>query len=221
MKIKTTDPGGSSRTYRVKPLDELTIADWITLTQQDDTVSVEDGYEHILQLVAKHTTLPRKALDKMPAAEVHKLVDAMVGTLDEIVKAREAAEKAEPKSFAFKGEVYFVPQNIEAELTFGQWESLTKVMLPVCATDAEGFAAVIAATCMPEGEEFDGAKMAQRKALFMGLPLRTAFDVCAFFFDNSEQLRNAFNLIVKAAQRSLLLKVEQALTSSSTSTVPT
>ena len=145
----------------------------------------------------------------------------MVGTLDDIAKAREAAERAAPKSFAFDGVTYIVPQNIEAELTFGQWESLTKVMIPQCTSDAESYAAVIAATCMPEGEEFDGAKMAQRKALFMGLPLRTAFDVCAFFFDNSEQLRSVISLIAKAAQRSLLHKVEQALTSSSTSTVPT
>ncbi len=221
MKIQTTDPSGASKSYRIKPLDDMTLGEWVTMTQPDPTLEGVEAYEQLLHLVARHTTLPRKVLNKMPAVEVTKLVDAMVGTLDDIAKAREAAERAAPKSFAFDDVTYMVPQSIEAELTFGQWESLTKVMIPQCTSDAESYAAVIAATCMPEGEEFDGAKMAQRKALFMGLPLRTAFDVSAFFFDNSEQLRSVISRIGKDAQRSLLLKVEQALTSSSTSTVPT
>lgn len=219
MKVGVTDPSGNRKEYRIKPLDDLTLADWVVLTQPDAAKDEVDGFEQLLRLVSRHTTIPRKALNKMPAKDVRLLVDAMAATLDEVSKAREKAERMRPQSFEFQGVTYMVPQSIEDELTFGQEQSLTNVMLPACETDAEGYAAILAATCLPEGEEFDGSKMAERKALFMGVPLRTAMEVCAFFFDSSERLRISIAHIAMRSRSSWLRRVGLALTNTRSSTV--
>lgn len=211
MKFATIDPKGNRKVYEVLPLDRLVVRDWIDLTAADFPKDIVEGFEQTLELARRHTKIPKRVLDKMPARDVHLLVGKMAETLEAALKAKEAAERATPKSFTFKKVTYIVPQNIEAELTFGQWESLNKVLLPKCETDAEGYTSILAVCCLPEGEEFDGAKVAKRLELFMDLPLRTAFDVCAFFFDNSEQLRSSISLIARRARTSLRLRVEQAL----------
>lgn len=183
MKVCVTDPKGNRKEYKVKPLDTMTVADWVTICSPPLPETITEGFERLLELTARHTTIPRKALDKMPARDVRALVDSMALMLEDAAKHKEEAEKGTPPtSFKFKGEAYRIPHNIEAELTFGQYESLTKVLLPPCETEADMYASILAVCCLPEGEEFDGAKVNDRKALFMGLPLRTAMDVCAFFF---------------------------------------
>lgn len=194
--IGVTDTKGRRKEYRVKPLDDLTVREWLVIDApfpEEET----DGFEKLLQLVMRHTTLPRKVLEQMPARDVKTMMDAMAVLLHESRKAKDAAEQAEPKSFTFKGVKYMVPQEIEKDMTFGQWESLDKVLLPKCKSDAEGYTAILAVCCWPAGEEFDGGKINEKMELFMDLPVRTAFEVCAFFFGSSEQLWGSINRIVK------------------------
>lgn len=220
MKINTIDPGGKSRSYRVKPLDEMTVRDYITLTTPPLGEDIVEEYERLLVLLSRHTSIPRKALNKMPAKEVQTLVNALVVMLNDVVKAKEEADKTDPPPhFVFKGTTYLVPQDIENTMTFGAEQSLSKVLLPKCETDAEGYAAIIAVCCLPQGEEFDGEKVDERIKLFMGLPVTLAFRVCAFFFGSSDLLKRSIDLIAKRSRSSLRHRVERALKSSLSSTV--
>lgn len=214
MKVATTDPSGSRKVYEVKPLDKLTVRDWQALTFPELSEDIIEDFDRLIELLRRHTGIPRKALDKMPAKDVRLLADAMALMLVEVKEAREKAETGAPKEFTFRKVKYLVPQNIEQDLTFGQRESLVKVLLPNCKTDAEGYTAVLAVCCLPQGEEFDGSKVKETRELFMDLPLRTALEVCAFFFDNSEQLRSVMNLIAQRARTSLRHRVGQILTGS-------
>lgn len=219
MKVGVTDPSGSRKEYRVKPLDAMTVGDWVAICSPPLPESIVEDYERLLVLTARHTTIPRKALDRMPARDVHLLVDSMAVMLEDAAKHREKAEEGTPpKSFKFKDETYRIPHNIEVELTFGQSESLNKVLLPKCETEADMYACILAVCCLKEGEVFDGATVNERKALFMGLPLRTAMDVCAFFFDFSDQLRTSINLTRLRCRSSYRLRVEQVLKTSLSST---
>lgn len=218
MIFNVTDTNGKSKAYRLKPLDDMTLRDYATLTTPQLAEGM-DGYKALLELASRHTTIPRKALDRMPARDVRLMLAKMAEALDEIAKAREEAEASHPgKSFEFKGTTYIIPQNIEAELTFGQYESLDKVLLPQCKSEAEGYACVLAVTCLPDGETFDAAKINERMELFLDLPARTAFGVCSFFTETSEQLRDVFSLIVSNARRSLLQWLEQGLKSTLSTT---
>lgn len=220
MFIGVTDTGGKRREYRVKPLDDLTVRDWVAIASPPIGEEITEDYERLLILTARHTTIPRKALDKMPARDVRMLMDAMAVMLEEVRVAIEKADKElPPRSFTFRKVTYNVPQNIEADLTFGQYESLTKVLLPKCETDADGYAAILAVCCWPEGEAFDAAKLTERMDLFMDMPVRTAFQVCAFFFDNSDLLRTSINLIVDRSRSLHRHRIEQALSSMRSSTV--
>lgn len=220
MKINTIDPGGKSRSYRVKPLEEMTVRDYVTLTTPPLGEDLTDEYERLLTLLSRHTTIPRKALNKMPAKEVQTLVNALVLMLNDVVKAKEEADKTDPPPhFVFKGTTYLVPQDIENTMTFGAEQSLSKVLLPKCDTEAEGYAAVLAVCCLEQGEEFDAEKVGARMELFMGLPVTIAFRVCAFFFDSSDLLRRSIDLIGRRSRSSLRHRVERALKSSLSSTV--
>lgn len=214
MKVSVIDTNGKTREYEVKPLDKLTVRDWQALTFPELSEDIEEDFDRLIELLRRHTGIPRKALDKMPAKDVRLLADAMALMLVEVKEAREKAETGAPKTFKFKDVTYIVPQNIEQDLTFGQRESLVKVLLPNCKTDAEGYTAVLAVCCLPQGEEFDGSKAKETRELFMDLPLRTALDVCAFFFDNSEQLKSVMLLIAQRARTSLRHRVGQILMAS-------
>lgn len=219
MNVGVTDTDGKSRSYRLKPLDEMTVRDYITLTTPPLGEDIVEEYERLLLLLSRHTGIPRKALDKMPAKEVQLLVNTLVILLNDIIKAKDSADKTDPPPhFEFKGTTYLIPRDIESTLTFGAEQSLSKVLLPKCETDAEGYAAIIAVCCLPQGEEFDGDKVDDRIKLFMGLPITLAFRVCAFFFDSSDLLRRSIDLIVKRSRSSLLHRLEQGLKSSLSST---
>lgn len=221
MNIGVTDVKGSRKVYRIKPLEDVTVRDWIAIATPAIPEDAVEGYQKTLELVSRHTTIPKKALNKMPAGDVRKLMDAMGLLLEDVVKVKEAAETAAPpKSFTHDGVEYLVPQSIETELLFGPWESLDKVLLPKCETDAECYAAILAVCCWPEGCAFDTSKLAARMELFMGLPVSVAFAVCGFFFDNSETLRESMLRSGHRSRNLYRLKVEQALTSTLSSMAP-
>lgn len=187
--IGITDANGKRKVYRVKPFEELTIADWRALTVP--SIEAEDAASMTIELVSRHCTIPKAVLRKMPYNEVSRLLDAMSANVDRLAKERTKAEQAlDITTFTFDGVTYTVPQDVEQDATFGQWEDLNKVLLPKCETDADMHAAICACLCTPQGEAYDGAKVMDRMASFERLPIAIALKVYAFFFANSERFRS-------------------------------
>ena len=215
------DQGGKVTRYTVTALEDMTVRDWLAITSPPLSTDMVDRTEVLVELLHRLTKAPKDALANVPAKGVHKLLDAMEG---EMVKASKARTKAQtgkpPSSFEFNGETYIVPQDPENEMTFGQAESLDKVLLAQCKTDSEGYAAILAVMCLKEGEVFSTAILKDRMALFMDLPVLTAFDVCAFFFACSERLRQSLLHIVSLSASSLKLRAGLDRPSTSNSTAP-
>ena len=192
MKAAVTDTNGTRKLYAVKPLDKITVREWVAITSPPPSEDLKDRVDILLEFLRRHTSIPKSKLERMPAAEVHRLLDAMEAVMVEAAAARaKSSTTLPPKQFTHKGETFLVPPDPENEMTFGQAESLEKVLLPQCKTDSEGYAAILAVMCLKEDEQFTTTMLKQRMELFMDLPVVIAFDVCAFFFGCSERLRRS------------------------------
>jgi len=205
MKAAVTDTNGTRKLYAVKPLDKITVREWVAITSPPPSEDLKDRVDILLEFLRRHTSIPKSKLERMPAAEVHRLLDAMEAVMVEAAAARaKSSTTLPPKQFTHKGETFLVPQDPENEMTFGQAESLEKVLLPACKTDSEGYAAILAVMCLKEDEQFTTTILQERMELFMDLPVLTAFDVCAFFFGCSERLRTSMLRIVGLSPSSQL-----------------
>lgn len=228
MKAAVTDTNGTRKVYAVKPLEKITVRDWVDITSPPIAETLVERYDILLAFLQRHTKIPKSALERMPASEAYKLLETMEKVMVEAAEARAKASTGQPpKFFVHKGETFVVPQDPENEMTFGQAESLEKVLLPACKTDSEGYAAILAVMCLKEDEQFTTTILKERMELFMDLPVLTAFDVCAFFFGCSERLRTSMLRIVGLSpssqlRRSVLasMNMEKPTDHSSTSAEP-
>jgi len=209
--IGVTDPEGRRKVYRVKSFDAMTIADWRAITSQP--IEATDPHEVSIELLCRHTTIPRSALRRMPASEVARLLDAIGDYAVALSKAKEEADKGlDLRTFVHDGVTYAVPQDLENDVTFGQFEDLDKILLPKCESDADMHATICASLCLPQGEEYDGAKVMARIAAFETLPVHVALKVFAFFFGSSEWFRTVTRRCLSRMTTMRLHNVEQALT---------
>jgi hypothetical protein len=216
MKAAVTDTDGTRKVYSVKPLDKITVREWVNITSPPIAETLVERYDILLEFLQRHTKIPKSALERMPASEAYKLLETMEKVMVEAAEARAKSSTGQPpKFFVHKGETFVVPQDPENEMTFGQAESLEKVLLPACATDSEGYAAILAVMCLKEDETFTTTILKERMELFMDLPVLIAFDICAFFFGCSERLRRSTLRIVGLSQNSERLRNALELRSTS------
>ena len=209
--IGITEQDGKRTVYRVKPLEEITIADWRGLTHPP--IEATDPFDIAVELVARHCTLPKSKLRRIAASDMYRLMEVISTEAEKI-----AAHKAKValilgiRHFTHGGIKYNVPQDLENEVTFGQFEDLEKVLLPQCETDADMHRAICASLCLPEGEEYDGGKVMERMAAFETLPVMTAMEVYAFFFGNSERFEHLTSRCLSQMLTTRQHKAAQVLT---------
>jgi hypothetical protein len=204
MTIEITD-NGKVRTYHLKEPGTLTVADYRILKAEplDDTT---DERERLVEMVKRLTGIPKTHLRRIPLGTFGTMLDTMAEHVEQLGKDIAASEAADPSTtFDFDGTTYTVPQNLEAETSYGQWEDLHNVLLPQAGTnEADIIKAVCAGLCMPEGEEYNGAHVRANLEAFEDLPIATALAVCAFFFASSKRFRND---ISRSILHSLTLKL--------------
>ena len=211
MKIKITDTDGTRETFTVKTLEELTIRDWVALTKPLDEADLKSRWDTLVALLVRLTGIPKDKMERMPVKHMTANMDKIEALMIAGAEARAKADAGVPPlSFTWQGVEYIVPQDPENDMTFGQYESLDKVLLPACETDAEGYTAILAVMCLPEGEQFSAANVKPRMEAFADMPVLTALDVCAFFFDNSETLKPVIARIAALSLSSLKLRSGQA-----------
>ena len=185
--IAVTDKG-KRKVYTAKTFEDMTIADWRKLTSPQ--LPDLEGRDMAVELISRHCTVPKAILRKMPVKEVTRLMDAIEQLNVDVAEARKKADTDPvPDSFTHKGVTYVIPKSIEAEVAFGQFEDLEKVVLPKCETDADIHKAILAFLCLPEGEEYDGEVCKKRADEFETVKVSLSMTVYAFFFGSSEQFR--------------------------------
>ena len=190
--IRIKDEEGNAREYRVPPWREWTIADWRRLCLPIHDLTGLDAFHEELKRVSG---IPLKYLRRLPAAEVDKLVDAILAIRNEAEAARNAAddiakrwEADGPKVVEFDGTRWTCPASLDMGTTYGQWVDLDNA-LDGAQHEPEVMAAICACLLVEEGKEYEGYHLTLER--FDRMPVAVAMQVCAFFLNSSERLRNA------------------------------
>ena len=110
---------GERKVYDIKPIEKLTLGDWRAMMMHSLPTDF-DTTDQIIELVHRTTTIPVKELRRLPIVEMTRLLDAMTGLLGDIKNERESV--VVPKSFKIKKVEHIVPQNLESDVTWAQWE---------------------------------------------------------------------------------------------------
>ena len=212
MTIEITD-NGKGRKYHLKEPGQLTVADYRLLKSEplDDAL---DERERLVELMKRLTKIPKTHLRRIPMGTFATMLDKMSDHVEQLGKDVEASEAADPSTtFEFNGATYAVPQDLEAETSYGQWGDLQNVLIPQAGTnEADIIKAVCAGLCMPEGEEYTAAHVQANLEAFDELPIATALAVCAFFFGSSKQFRTDISRSILHSLTLRLHKQGQELT---------
>lgn len=177
--------------FTLKSPDEVTLGDWADLTNIE--VTGEDDIDRDIELVKRHTKIPKKLLRRLPPSEADKLIAAVADIMSEAKDIR-SREFEVPTEYTFKGVTYTVPHDLEKQCVSGQWWDLQKTK--EVKHEAECIARCLGALLVPVGQEYDGLVSVRAQA-FMGMKLADAFGMSAFFFDRSERYRNATSHLSK------------------------
>lgn len=169
--------------YRVKSAEEMTLGDWRDLTQVKlDPMDNEAGVE----LVRRHTKIPKKLLRKLRPADADKVFTALGAMLAEARLMKANDDYQLPTEYELDGVTYTVPQDLETDTVSGQWWDLESVSKT--EHEADAMAQCLSVLLVPKGKEYDGV---DRSADFMKMPMSDAFGMSAFFFGKSERFKNA------------------------------
>jgi hypothetical protein len=206
--ITLHEPDGSSHDYRILPFEDLTITDWYAITNppiDPATTEAEATYE----LIRRWVRIPKTKLRRMKPADVEALVGALGTMLGQATKARMDAFTPEA-TFTWGGITYTVPQNIEADTTFGQWADINSRLEGMTA-DADMLPVICAVLLVPEGEEYEGSDLDSRIAAMRALPAAYALRLTAFFFASGNRLQSVMNQYLSRKLTSALQALQQEL----------
>ena len=221
MTIEITD-NGKAKQYHLKEPGTLTVADYRLLKAEplDDAL---DERERLVELLKRLTGIPKTHLRRIPMAQFTAMLDTMAIHVEQLGKDIAAADASDPATtFEFKGTTYTVPQDIEADTVYGQWEDLHNVLIPQAGTSEADIAkAICAAMCLPEGMEYSGAVVKQSMEDFEALPVSIALAVSAFFFASNKRFSKDTSRCILHSQISKLHKHAQERTPSLKGTEPT
>lgn len=207
--VRLHDPAtGKYQDFNIKPFDELTVADWYAITNPP----IEEGVsemEATYKLIQRWVGIPKAKLRRMPPAEVERLVTALGTMLGEATKAK--MDQFTPEgTFTHDGVTYTVPQNIEADTTFGQWADINS-RLEGLTVDADMLPVICAVLLVPDGQEYDGADLDARIEAMKALPAAYALRLTAFFFASGNRLQSVMNQYLSRKLTSALQVLQQEL----------
>jgi len=207
--IRLHEPTGKYQDFRIKDFDDLTIADWYTITNPpipEGTTELEASYE----LIQRWASIPKAKLRRMRPADVEVLMSALGKMLGEATKAK-MDDFTPEATFTHDGITYAVPQNVEAETTFGQWADLN-ARLEGLTVDADMLPVVLACLLVEQGKEYDGADLDARIDAMRALPAAYALKLTAFFFASGTRLPDVMNRYLNRKLMSALQQLQQELT---------
>jgi len=200
--IRLHDADGTSHDYRILPFEDLTIADWYAITNppiDPGTTEAEATYE----LIRRWVRIPKTKLRRMKPADVEALVSALGTMLGQATKAR-MDEFMPEATFTWGGTTYVVPQNIEADTTFGQWADIN-ARLETMTSDVDMLPVILACLLVEEGKEYDGSDLDVRISAMRAMPVEYAMKLSAFFLSSGTRLQSVMS---QHLSRSLMLGLQ-------------
>jgi len=204
--ITLHEPDGSSHDYRILPFEDLTIADWYAITNppiDPGTSEAEATYE----LIRRWVRIPKTKLRRMKPADVEALVGALGTMLGQATKAR-MDEFTPEATFTWGGITYTVPQNIEADTTFGQWADINS-RLETLTNDVDMLPVILAILLVEEGKEYDGEGLDERISGMRNMPVEYAMKLAAFFLSGGSRLQSVMSQYLSRRLTSALQQLQQ------------
>lgn len=193
-------PNGPTHTVKVKGAQDLTLADWKALTAIKPLDPLADPTDATYQMVHLFTGISIEELDRISIKGVgeicdfigEQLVQAQAGSdaFKEAIKDDDGKGYTPPKSIKIGGKKWKVPQDLDHNITWGQWADFQSWSSP--EHEANVCADLLALMLVEEGHEYQGTTD-EKRALMLQCQMSKAFDLSAFFFANSEQFRLAMN----------------------------
>lgn len=184
--IAITDTDGTRREYRIPTYSEFTVAEWLRLClpineEPNDRLRLDEDLRRM-------TGIPKTAWRRLRESEREKLVDAYVQLRIEAAKRQEevdAIDYRNPERITHDGVTYRIPQDIDNDVTVGQWADLMAAM-DKAEHEPEVYAAICGILLVPEGGEYT----APHTDRMQSLPVRIALGVSGFFSERSARLRS-------------------------------
>jgi len=204
--ITLHEPDGSSHDYRILPFEDLTIADWYAITNPPIDAGTSES-EATYELIRRWVRIPKTKLRRMKPADVEALVTALGTMLGQATKARMDAFTPEP-TFTWGGTTYVVPQNIEADTTFGQWADIN-ARLETLTTDVDMLPVILAILLVEQGKEYDGTDLDVRISAMRNMPVEYAMKLSAFFLSSGTRLQSVMNQYLSRRLMSALQLLQQ------------
>ena len=143
----------------------------------------------------------------MKPADVEALMTALGTMLGQATKARMDAWTPEA-TFTWGGITYTVPQNIEADTTFGQWADIN-ARLETLTSDVDMLPVILAILLVEQGKEYDGLDLDARISAMRHLPVEYAMKMSAFFFVSGTRLQDVMSRHLSQRLTSALLLFQQ------------
>lgn len=211
MTIRLNEPDGTTTEYTVKTLDTVTVDEWLTMAIPD-AIEKEDP----LSVVSAWTGIPLDKLHRMPIGSVDQIADLVGKGLLEAAAAKEDEWKPDP-TIELLGQRFTVPQNIEADTIFAQWADIN-ARVENATNERDIIPTVLAILLVPEGEDYDGSKVSERRAFFGGAPALFGLRMAAFFFGSGKRLPDVMSRYTNRRLYSVQQSLQQAATALSSGT---
>ena len=208
--VRLHDPfTGKYQDFNIRLFEDLTVADWYDITNPPIAEGISE-MDATYELIQRWVKIPRAKLRRMPPAEVERLVTMLGQMLGQATKAK-MDEFTPDGTFTHDGITYTVPQNVEADTTFGQWADLN-ARLETLKHDAEMMPVILACLLVPEGQEYDGETLEARIDAMKALPAAYALKLTAFFFASGSRLQGVMSQYLSKRLTSALQAVQQVVT---------
>ena len=203
--IALTEPDGTRKEYRIPTSGEFTVAEWLRLCLPINEAPTDR--ERIDEDLRRMTGIPKTAWRRLREAERERLVDAYVQLRIEAAKRQEevdAIDYRNPERITHEGITYRIPQDVDNEVTVGQWADLIAA-LDKADHEPEVYAAICGTLMVPEGEEYTQPLTDRMQSL----PVRIALGVSGFFCERSARLRSELDRYSMRRVTSLLQELQQ------------
>ena len=205
MTIRLNEPDGTATEYPIKTLDDLTVGEWLAMSIPE-AVEKEDP----LEVVSAWTGIPMDKLHRMPIGSVDQIAEHVGQALVQAASAK-SDEWKPGGAIEVLGKRFKVPLNIEADTIYAQWVDIN-ARVENATSERDIMPTILAILLVPEGEDYNGSKINERRAFFGGAPALFGLWMTAFFFANGKRLRDVMSRYTSKRLSFVQQSLQQAAT---------
>lgn len=207
--IRIIDKGtGKARTYAVRGIEALTLREWMDIVHPPEVPPASE-LDATIDLIHRWVKVPKPDLLRLSVGEMDRLVTAL-GQLIGHAAAYRVESWRPPLTYEWAGVTYTIPQNIEADTTFGQWADLNAA-LEKLDNDADMLPVVMAHLLVEQGKDYDGSLTDAKAEAFKDCPIEVPIGLHSFFLGSGNRYSDAMSRFMNRRVSYALQLLQQGL----------